>query len=496
MPSPAQAGAARSRAASLVPPKSLAALLGIVLIAGLAWALTVAPWQSPDEVAHFAYVQSIAETFTLPGEKGRPAISSDQSVADAAVGGQRGAFFPGSSPPNWSRADWNAYLRATDGATAPSRSNGSGPNPASSNPPLYYLFAAAGYLTDHSGTTFGRLYAIRIEGVLLLLASTVAAWLLAGETFGRRRLPQLACAAVVGLLPMNTFISTSVNPDAPMVTLWTFALWLGARVINRRAQTFDAVALCAVTAAGILTKATSYALVLPVVLALLIGWRRRPASERRSTLTRVLAAGLLLVVPVIGWLALAHALGRSGINTIASTPGAPSFNPTQFLSYLWQFYLPKLSFLTTFPEAGPLPLYDVWIRQTTGVFGWLDADLPGWLYVVSTIVAAVIAIAALGLVTRLRQSRHLALLAFFALMLIALLGLLHITDYRSIIAGQGPIVQGRYLLPLVGLAGLAVGLIVARLAPRMRPLASGAVLTAMLATQAISLATVVHAYYL
>ena len=75
---------------------------------------------------------------------------------------------------------------------------------------------------------------------------------------------------------MATFMSTAVNPDALLITLWTFALWLGARVINRRAPSRDAIALCGVTAAAILTKATSYALVVPVLLALFIGWRRRP----------------------------------------------------------------------------------------------------------------------------------------------------------------------------------------------------------------------------
>ena len=82
------------------------------------------------------------------------------------------------------------------------------------NPPLYYAYAAVAYLLDHGGTAFGRLYAMRIAGVLLLVVTTIAAWLLAGEAFGRRRLPQLACAAVAGLLPMVTFMSTAVNPDA------------------------------------------------------------------------------------------------------------------------------------------------------------------------------------------------------------------------------------------------------------------------------------------
>ena len=83
---------------------------------------------------------------------------------------------------------------------------------------------------------------------------------------------------------MATFISTSVNPDALLITLWTSALWLGARVINRRAQGADVIALCAVAAAAILTKATSYALVAPIAARDRVGWWRRPGLERRAAL--------------------------------------------------------------------------------------------------------------------------------------------------------------------------------------------------------------------
>ncbi len=491
----AQAGPGRVGLRRLAPPRSLTALLAIVVCVGLAWALTVSPWQSPDELAHFAYVQSLAESFTLPGSAGRPGASSDQDLADASVGASRGAFWPAPAPPDWSRADEAAYLAVERGPHPPSRSNGSGPSSASQNPPLYYLYGAAAYLIDDGGTAFGRLYAVRIAGVLLLALTTLGAWLLAGETFGRRRLPQLACAAVVGLWPMATFMSTAVNPDALLMTTWTWALWLGARVINRRAPARDAVALCAVTAAAILTKATSYALVVPVVMALAIGWRRRPAAERGPAARRLAAAGLALVVPVLGWLALTRALGRAAVNTIATSAAHP-FNIGQFLSYLWQFYLPRLPWLTPFRTTPQLPVYDIWVHQVTGVFGWLDVYLPSWMYPAAACLAGALAITAVVILSRLRDRRALALLGFFALTLVALLGLLHITEYRALISGGGEFLQGRYLLPVVGLLGLAVGLVVSRVPAPGRSAACALTILGLLAFQAVSLATVAQAYYL
>jgi hypothetical protein len=138
----------------------------------------------------------------------------------------------------------------------------------------------------------------------------------------------------------------------------------------------------------------------------------------------------------------------------------------------------------------------MWVRQGTGTFGWLDVGLPQWLYPTAALAIAAIAIVTVVLLSRLRDPRHLALLGFFALTLVVLLGLLHITEYRSIIAGQGPILQGRYLLPVVGLLGLAVGLIVTRLPVRVRPPAASIALTAILALQVISLTAVLEGYYL
>ena len=42
-------------------PVPLRWLVAAVLLAGVSWALLVPPWQAPDEDAHFAYVQTIAE---------------------------------------------------------------------------------------------------------------------------------------------------------------------------------------------------------------------------------------------------------------------------------------------------------------------------------------------------------------------------------------------------------------------------------------------------
>ena len=88
-----------------------------------------------------------------------------------------------------------------------------------------------------------------------------------------------------------------------------------------------------------------------------------------------------------------------------------------------------------------------------------------------------------ALLSRLRDRTAPRAAGFFALTLVALLGLLHITEYRVLIIGGGQFLQGRYLLPVVGLLGLAVGLIVAAIPRRARAPSARCGSTGLLAFQ-------------
>jgi hypothetical protein len=121
--------------------------------------------------------------------------------------------------------------------------------------------------------------------------------------------------------------------------------------------------------------------------------------------------------------------------------------------------------------------------------------MPSWLYGVLAGACGLVAIASAAIIARFRDRIRWSLVAFFALAAAGLLFGLHYTEYRSIVYGEGPILQGRYLLPVAGLFGLAVALIVTRLPARWRPSAGGVVLAAMLLVQVLALATVAQRYY-
>ena len=370
------------------PPGALVAILGVVLCFSVAWAMLTPPWQSPDEVQHFAYAQTLVEDHALPGTAGKPTASSSQDAADGAVGASRGAFYPMPSPLSWSPAAAAAYALQ---APHLSRTDGGGPNPASPNPPLAYAVADVGYLLSGSPSAFSELYAMRLVNALLVVLTALGGWLLAGEALGRRRSGQVVAAAVCGLLPMETFIGTSVNPDALMTAVWTMALWMGTRVISRRAPVRDVIVLCALTAAGILTKGSSYALLPPALFAITIGWWRQPSAERRRSLRRLLPAGLVLIVPVAAWIGLAHSLGRQAVNTFAG--GGPDGVQRPSVSQLHLAVLPTAPALSDpFRTGGELGVYAIWIREGLGDFGWLVVGLPEWVYTAGTYIAAALGV--------------------------------------------------------------------------------------------------------
>jgi hypothetical protein len=71
----------------------------------------------------------------------------------------------------------------------------------------------------------------------------------------------------------------------------------------------------------------------------------------------------------------------------------------------------------------------------------------------------------------------------------------HWSEYVSLENGTGMLNQGRYLLPLVGVAGLVVAQALRGLGPRWRPYGVAAVIGGPLVLQLFSLGLVLDRFY-
>jgi 4-amino-4-deoxy-L-arabinose transferase-like glycosyltransferase len=479
-------------------PAPLVLLLGAVAILGVAWALVRAPWQAPDETWHFEYAQSVAERGALPGDESRPSASSEQELADQASRAGAIAFHLSVKPP-WDEASFARWERADAALPDAARSDGGGPNNAASNPPGYYLYEAIPQKALWFGDVFDRLFAMQVWSVLLLLVSVAATWLLAGELFGLNRLLQLAAAAIVGLQPMATFMSSSVNPDGMLMALWALTMWVGVRVLRKGLTLRSGAVLAGLAAATALTKATGFIVVAGAAGVILYAlWRQRRFGARRLLRTAAVCAAVA-VIPLGGWLVAARLSDRAAINQVSSTSGQTisplDFPSDYFASYLWQFYLPKLGFMQDVRVDSDYG-YDVWFRTGWGVFGWKEVRLPetvySWLRWVSY---AVLIAAGVALVRRkVRLSAPVA--AFLGLTGLALVLAMHWIEFRFIVERGGELfIQGRYFLPILPLAACAGAAALTLVPGRFRGAVAGAGLAGLIGLQVLALGTVLERYY-
>ncbi|MHB8690867.1 MAG: DUF2142 domain-containing protein [Solirubrobacteraceae bacterium] len=487
-------------------PRPLAMLLFVVAVFGVCWAMLTPPWQSPDAYSHYNYLESVATGLELPGQVGHVGTSSSTSKAIATAGSFSFMWSVPEAKPSWDPG----IVAAGRAAAAPLTSaDGGGPTDAAGYPPLYYLTAAPAYLALLGGDPFDRVNAVQLWGVLLLLATVTGAWLLAGEVLGRRRTLQLIAAAVVGLAPMSTFISTSISPDALLIALWTFVLWAGARVIRRGAATVDVRALCWLTAAAILTKPTSYALIPAVGLALALGWRRRPVRDLGAAAHVIGRSLVIAALPVIAWVVIRKLQNHPVLSAqppVAALAQAPGQFLLNLFDYLWQFYLPRLPGQAVFhvpklrllpwPRLDPgLSAWNLWIREGWGAFGWIDVYMPAWVYAVLASLTAVVVVGGAAILVRFRRAARSPLLAFFGVLLLSLLAVLHVIEYQSLRGGRGAFIQGRYLLPLISMFGVGVALVVSRIPARARGPVVAVLVVGLLALQVIALGTIARTYY-
>jgi hypothetical protein len=290
----------------------------------------------------------------------------------------------------------------------------------SNYPPLYYLIVGGPTLI---ATGTGALYGVRILGVLLdSLLIALGLYLLA--RYHRR---SVLIGALLALTPSVLFFGSVVNSSGMEIAAG-FAAWCaGLCIVAAEEVTRSLVLLTSLSfVALVLCRPTSWvdALVILGVLGVLGGWKR--CRDLVSTL-RTLWATLIVAIAVAGCFLL-----------IVGTPsllGIKQRTPLSLVGSTW---------LTLRLMGGQL-------RQTIGVFGWLDLDAPAW--VIALWIVAIVVLVAYALAVSRRARRALPLVAaaiFFYPFLFE-------TPQMNTV---GPYWQGRYWLPLaVGLPLVAAAVL-------------------------------------
>ncbi len=436
-----------------------ALLTGASLSLGIGWALLTPPFQVPDETAHVAYVQYLAETGRLPtatsAERG---FSPEQNAIMNALSFQR---VVGRQDEKVISTDRQEHaLRSVERQSLTKVGTGNAAT-ASPNPPLYYLMQALVYRATAAAGLLTQILAMRLLSVAFTSMTVLLSFLFVRELIPNSPWTWTVGGLAVAFQPLLGFIGAGVNPDSLLFLSVSGVLLMGSRMLRRGLTQRRSLALGAFVLAGLLTKPLFLSILPAALVALAIAALRLG----RTSIRPLIAFGAMAVVPMAAYFVLTSTVwDHPYFNVAASVAGGPvegtNVGLGQFytsrgseVSFLLQEFLPRMPFLTDF-EPG-VPLRDVWVRGLAGVFGWLDYGFgDSALRFASWLVTGLVAAATLALaVARRDLRRHAPLMMVSLVALVGLLGAIGITDYHVFVTGGDRFQQGRYLLPAVALYG-------------------------------------------
>ena len=460
------------------------------------WSLITPPFQVPDEPDHFAYVQQLAETGSLP-EPNAGRYSPEERVALIDLR-QKDVRIRTVAQTISSRAQQRTL--EADLSQSPPRRGPGGAGVANNEPPLYYALQTIPYALGSSGTILDRLELMRLLSALMGALTALFAFL-----FLREALPGAPWAWTVGglgvaLAPLLGFVSGAVNPDALLFAVSAALFYCLARAFRRGLTRGLAIATGAVIAIGFMTKLNFVGLAPGAILGLILLARREARSGGRAVYYRVLAPALLIALsPVMLYALVNAASGHPALGIVSGGITALTSGQTPIsheLSYIWQLYLPPLPGMHNyFGEI--LTTRQIWFNGLVGLYGWMDTAFPGWVYDVALISAGLIGVLCLRelAIGRTALRHRVAELVTYAAMSLGVLVLVGASGYSQASTLPAEFAEPRYLLPMLALWGAVLALAARGAGRRWGPAAGASIVVLVLAHDLFSQLQLISRYY-
>lgn len=354
----------------------LAAIVLVSCAVALAWVFYVPMFEAPDEAVHFEYSTALysagglvaprnVANMTVPA--GRPipypTYLEDQSavVVIAEKPDVKAPAGYGTSS-YYTMVDSGVFASETDQQLL--------------NPPLLRYYPFGYYLLDAAvmGTTalFTRspvalFFAARTLSAALLAVSLLLTYMLLRRLRCGRSLA-LALTGVIGLFPMTTMLSSSVQSDSLSFTLSTLAL-LAALEVRRRPHNLRWMAVLGI-ALGLLlvTKVHYFAIVATAVTAMIVTQRLDTRDARlwpREAAVLVLPAIALESIQVWAQWGSPPLVATGQLGDLPDFRAALAGGPAGIAAYI--AHLTSFTFLDhTFGRE---------FSSFWGVFGWVDTPL-------------------------------------------------------------------------------------------------------------------------
>jgi 4-amino-4-deoxy-L-arabinose transferase-like glycosyltransferase len=458
------------------------------------WSLIMPPFQVTDEPAHFAYVQQLAETGTLPSSSSE-AYSPEEIFALYGLRQTQVQLRPEGRPIR-TRAGEGMLQHAL--AQPLSRRGIGGTGFSASEPPLYYALETIPYGLGASGSILDRLELMRLMSALMGGLTALFAFL-----FLREALPTVRWAWTVGGLgvafaPLLAESSGGVTPDAMLCAVSAALFYSLALAFRRGLSQRSAIAIGGLIAVGLLTKLNFIGLAPGACLGLIVLSIREARVSGRRAYSRMLAPGLAIAIGPAVLYALVNALSGNPTLGIVSGMGGilGGHSLSRELSYIWQLYLPRLPWMHN--DVGELfTTRQLWFRDLVGLYGWDDTVFPGWVYDVALIPAGLVAALCVRALAsgRAQLRRRCGELATYAVMCAGLLVLVGATGYIQSPYTLVEYAQPRYLLPVIVLWGVVLALAARGAGRRWGPVVGALLVVLVIGHDLFSQMQVIARYY-
>jgi predicted membrane protein DUF2142 len=484
----------RLRAAAGRVPRAAWVCGAVAWLSAASWGIVMAPFQVPDEPAHFAYAQRLAETGGLPTSNSvQYAPEEIVTLTNLDHNEVRYNALRGTISTAAQQQRLEHYL-----AQPIPRVGSGGAGVAAAQPPLYYALQAIPYGIASGGNLLERLALMKLLSAVMAALTAFFAYLFLREALPAARWAWTVGALGVALFPLLSFMSGAVNPDSGLAAVSAALFYLLARAFRRGLSPGLGVAIGVVTAVGFLTKLNFLGLVPGLALALVVLTRRaaqsrgRRAAYRSVALTSAIGASPVLLYAVINLFSNHPGLGLTSIGLEQTGKQGSVLHE---VSYIWQFYLPRLPGMANdFPGLSSSRL---WFNRSVGLYGWLDTTFPNWVYNVALVPAvAIVALCASGLVASRSALRGRGWeLAVYAVMSVGLLGLVGADSYLEFPGRAGGYTEPRYMLPLAVLFGAVFALAARGAGRRWGPVVGTLIVVLIFGHDLFSQLLVVSRYY-
>ena len=321
--------------------RTAAWLFAIAALNACSWALITPAFQGPDEVDHFAYVQSLVERGEGPSHDPGSPLARWSGAENQAL--ERSDFFTdhqvGDTHAPWLAQTQSEYFKEVE-QTKPRRDDGGGYTTSATHGPLYYLALSPAYLIASHASIFSQLTLMRFTSALIGALVVLFTFLLARELAPRRPWLAVLAALLVAYEPMYGFISGIVNNDVGVNAAAAALELLLIRMLRRGFTIPWGILTGAVLIALPIVKATGLSLY-PVAALVFIAtlWRHHSRSDLRAWLALGVGAVVMLEISAHVLSSLQPVSAATGSSAISSNANAVSealHHLPSYLSYLWR----------------------------------------------------------------------------------------------------------------------------------------------------------------